>query len=209
MTMGVFSHLTPTCTPCEKAAREAAKTLGVGAVDTSTLVKSAGGIPTLNPTASQAVQLLLAGRYAQMTGSGVIANGVAVNEPGLDPAADYQTLVAAQQGSGMTVLDQLKTLPAGAVALFDFGAVVSNLNGTPEDIPYAIAKNAQVAKTLAPQGQLVALSGGAAGAEETKKGNTPLWGGLAVGGVVFLSSGNPLAAGVAGLATGLVLSKVG
>ena len=206
MTMGVFAHLTPACTPCERAARERAKSVGVGAVDTSQIVTQAGGIPTLTPAASQAISLLLAGRYPQQTGSGRIVNGSPLNEPAFDPNADYQTLVAAQQGSGPSVYDQLKGLPAGAVALFDFSAVVSNLNGTPEDIPYAVAKNAQVAKTLAPQAQLVALSGGS-GAEAAKSSNAPIWGGLAIGGVLLLATGNPLVAVAGGAAGGYLLSK--
>lgn len=212
MTIGVFEHLTQ-CSPCERAAKEALRErFGVGAVDPAALVSASapGGVPTLTPAASQTLSLLLAGRYPQQTGSGRIINGQAVNEPAFDPAGDYQTLVAAQQGEGTTVYESLKSLPPGAVALFDFQAIVSNLNGNPVDVPYAIAKNAQVAKTLAVQSSSVALSGGAGAVPEEKKDSkTPIIGGVVVGGVAFLATGNPIVGIASGVASGLLLSKVG
>jgi len=116
----------------------------------------------LTPDAAKTTVLLLSSRFASSpTASGRIINGQPALQPSLDPAADFYTYVASMQGGGMTALDQLKTRQSGWVILVDADKLAAIVNGSTDDLPYAIAKDDATAQTLikaaAGGGQMLAI----------------------------------------------------
>lgn len=184
--------------------------VGVGAVTAMSLHDASN---VLTPDAAKATTLLLSSRYASSpTASGRIINGQPALQPSLDPAADFYTYVASMSGTGMTALDQLKTRQSGWVILVDADKLASIVNGSTEDLPYAIAKDDATAQTLikaaAANGQMLAIvpssaiaPAAGAGGQATEKFSvvTPLIG----AGVGFLVAGPTGALVGAGIGAGV------
>lgn len=138
----------------------------------SDLVKTQGGFQRLTSAASASLQQALAGRYAvgPLSSSYMASGGTS---PALDANADSWAWEASLTGSGMTVIDQLKGLPAGSVALVTIADMQKAMEGDTANIRYYIAKNKDVANWYAGTGSPVAIippvAGAAAGGTEEKK----------------------------------------
>jgi len=171
----------------------------------------------LTPDAAKAAVLLFSNRYPALTGSIRMVGGQLAVQPGLDPDAQAYSWLAMQQGSGSTVLDQLKTVTPGSIVLVSVTDLAKNLDGVPTDLPYVVARDKataglamQMADSSGQRFRVLpssAYSGAALTSTTSSESKTnPLIFPLVGGGIGFLVAG-PVGA-LVGAGAGLVINYV-
>ena len=168
----------------------------------------------VEPNKAQNILLILQNRYPSLPQSCMLptpAMPTGSCVPSVNEGADFYTFQAlevlpGQEPPGASVYTQLQNLAPGARALVDVNTL--DKPGTP--IVYMVAKNDQVAKTLAQSVNLQELkTAGSANQTEEKPGIKPaaIIGALVGGGIGFLVGG-PVGAIVGGIGTGVLVQQV-